>query len=386
MRQGLEDILDEALKRSSQGLPKEEILSAWPEQATELQEMLDIAGALSALPKNIPPKPAMQRKYLLASARQGWLAWLHVSRFAAISASVVLLMSALAGTGYAASRSVPGETLFTLKKTAEKVRLSMTSDPETRATLQMEITKKRLSEAQQVFKNPDRDPKQEVAALTELNAQTKNTIEAVNTAVKTATVKQNSGEIVASLDDIAKKQQNLLSEIKPTETAQGDTAKIIQTTKENATKVAEIKRYLEVASNEQTLATLNSPETVTASGTVVILSTDKIMVGKVAFSVTDKTEIKDATGAAVKFSDIGPYSKADVVGIKKNDELIAEQINLISKTPTETKNSSSTPSSIASSTWPSSKETTQDEPTQTIDPNTAIGSFILEDPAPQSGF
>ena len=173
MNKELENIFDKALLELQNGASLEEaLLKCQPEQ-TNLAEGLQLAEKLTKLPKKSVPSPAMQRKYVLAPAKAAWYHWLHLSRWAMASTSLVLLLSAIAGTGYAAYNSMPGQALFAVKKTAENLQLQFATSPEKKIALQVEFSKKRLMEAEKILKNPDTSPETAKAAMcASLNSST----------------------------------------------------------------------------------------------------------------------------------------------------------------------------------------------------------------------
>src|SRR5438477_301305 len=144
-----QDILNEAISKLKNGSSKTEVLSLWPEHKQQLEQVLDMVLMFEQLPKKQVPQPAMQRKYIFAPAKTLWLHWVHISRFAAVSVSVVLLATVGITTGYTAYNSHPGDASFFLKKAAEHLQVKLASSQEEKINLQVEIAQKRLNDAQQ---------------------------------------------------------------------------------------------------------------------------------------------------------------------------------------------------------------------------------------------
>src|SRR5438105_2627718 len=121
----IENIFNEALEMLAKGSSVEEVLGQWPEYREQLLPLLTTALPLYELPKNAVPEPVMQKKFMLESVKKLWFAWLPFSKVAATSLSLILIITALAGTGYAALKAVPGEALFSLKKSVEHLQLKL---------------------------------------------------------------------------------------------------------------------------------------------------------------------------------------------------------------------------------------------------------------------
>lgn len=389
----IEQIFEQACKKLEQGCSKAEVLSLWPDLAKELEPLLDTASLFYSLPKKDIPEPAMQRKYILVPAKRLWLHWIRVSRFAAVSTSVLLLGALLSGTGYAASRSVPGQILFSLKKTAEHLQLQLASNPQEKLNLQIKIAQERLNDAQTVVNSQERDPQKEVAALNELASETKNTAEVLDQATKdktTSLIATKDHPLIASLNTITSQQQKLLKNLG----AQNQTIvnkSVLDAAQANVTKVAEIKNYLEAASNEQAIASLQSnPEAITATGTIDRLTSGTVTVGSETFNLNDQTIIISSTNTPLKPQNLSLQQQVKILGDKNDSGLVARQIMILAKTTPESSQESS-----VGSTKPVSKKligsatTTQDNQASVQaapNPNTAIGTFIMEDPAPQTDY
>lgn len=242
MNKDLDKIFDQALIELQNGASLEEaVLKCQPEQE-HLAENLVLAQKLAQLPKKTVPAPAMRRKYALAPVKTAWYQWLHFSRLATVSMSLALFLSAVAGTGYAAYYSLPGQTLFAVKKTAENLQLQFASSQENKISLQVEFSKKRLLDAEKILKNPDSSPETAQAAVQELKQQTKNTLDAVSAAGKNDLNPQQAKTLVKTLETIATDQEKLAKEVK------ADSSKDLAANVEASAKV--INNYIQVATNE----------------------------------------------------------------------------------------------------------------------------------------
>jgi hypothetical protein len=268
----------------------------------------------------------MQKKFILAPVKTFWLSWLHISKLAAVSMGILLFITAIAGTSYAVTRSVAGQTLFTLKKRAELLQLTFARSPEAKINLQLEISQKRLSEAQEVLKDPSVRPSQTTAVINELVTQTQNTVEEMGKVAKADPDPKKAQPMVKSLETLTSQQQQLIKEIKPAN-EQTMVAKAEKTTQETTTKLAEIKQYIQTASNDQALVDLKKEKDNLGAtpGEVKSTSTDS--------SIESKTDNTNSTTSA--------SSTAQTVKKVGKPEVIEK------------------------------------------DPNTVLGTFIIEDPSPQ---
>jgi len=271
MNKELEKIFDKALWELKQGTSLEEAVLKYQPDQQNLAEGLVLAQQLSQFPKKAVPQPAMQRKYALAPVKVAWYHWLHFSKLATVSMSLMLFLSAVLGTGYAAYHSMPGQTLFAVKKTAENLQLQFASSSEKKLSLQVEFSKKRLIEAEQILKNPASTQKTAEAAVKELNEQTKSTLETITTATKNDLDIQQAKSIVKSLESIAFDQEKLAKEVNT------ETSKDIAANVEASAKV--INNYIQIAANElekSNLKTEVTTNTESASSTPQeLIKTDK---------------------------------------------------------------------------------------------------------------
>ena len=274
MNKELEKIFDKALSELKQGASLEEAVLKYQPEQQNLAEGLALAQELARFPKKAVPQPAMQRKYALAPAKVAWYHWLHFSKLATVSMSLMLLLSAIVSTGYAAYHSMPGQALFAVKKTAENLQLQFASSSEKKLSLQVEFSKKRLMEAEQILKNPESSQKTAQAAVKELKEQTKSTLESVTTATKNDLDIQKAKTIVKSLETIASDQEKLAKEVN------NETSKDIVADVEASAKV--INNYILIAANELEKSNIKNDKTSasttpdTASSTASeIVKTDK---------------------------------------------------------------------------------------------------------------
>ena len=202
----LESAYNQAMEMMKKGRSKEEVLLEFSQFQKELAPLLDISSSLLALPKNLAPRPAMQRKYALAPAQNIWMAWLHISKFAGVSMSVMLLVSALTATGYEAYKSGPGQVLFPVKKVAEQTQVLLAYNQNDKAAIQVAIAQQRLSEAKAIFSDPNSNPQQQQAALSELTSQTSAAVAVVSNVAQSNPKATQSPPLLSSLENINSQQ------------------------------------------------------------------------------------------------------------------------------------------------------------------------------------
>ena len=386
-KDSLENIYSEALEMLEKGHSKEEVLLEFTDYKTELEPLLDISASLLLMPKNAAPEPAMRRKYIAAPAKRVWLAWVHVSKFAGVSMSLMLLISAFTVAGYSALQS-----LFAVKKSAEQLQLLLASSQDKKADLQIAIAQKRLDEAQAIFSDPNSGADQKNAALNELASQTTTAVAQVDSAAKSDPQAATNNPLLSSLDNITKQQQALLSDIKPQDSTVTDAAQsALKELDKNTEKISEIKQSVAVADSGQALASLTSdPNAVGVMGTISQLGKNQITVEKTAFTVNDQTVIKNSAGDTAAFSSLSLKMKVNISGTQGQKDILATQIIILTDDDSSglVQGAATTTTTTAVSlkkpdTKDDSSGTTTTPTTPIIDPNAATGSFILEDPAPQ---
>jgi hypothetical protein len=317
--------------------------------------------------------------------------WLRLPRFAGMTLIILIIVGALAGTTVAALSSVPGQNLFAVKKAFEAVEIALATSPQQKANLQLTFAASRVAETEKILSDPNHTSDLEIAALTELSNQTNSALADVKTAAATNAV-NNNPTILNSLSTLANNQQALLNQIKPA----SSTAALTQ---QSQSQVAELKKVISsitAVSADQTLAKLNpNPNVVIVSGILDNLYPNQIVVEQTVFQITDNTIIKDVQSNTLNTSALALNEKVTVTGEKNNNNLVADEIVILTNLPPATTKPSSTPNSLEKSIETSiSPSTSTDKnlpdiktetttPPTSLTPNTAVGTFIFESPAPQ---
>jgi len=168
MDKRLENALDECLSRLSEGEDLETCLQRFPRLREELEPLLRVAVALRHRAEvATPPAAALARARARVmsegQARQiarpqpvplRWWAQLPHTTFARAAATVmltvVLLGALLAGGSIVSAHSLPGDPLYSVKRTSERVRLLLTYDDQSREELAQHYAALRVEEIKQV--------------------------------------------------------------------------------------------------------------------------------------------------------------------------------------------------------------------------------------------
>jgi len=150
----VEEALDICLARVESGeASPEEALSAYPELRAELEPLLLLALELRSMPRVLAPESLRTTRRPLFIGREvprvaPWYARAWVPSLARIAAGVALALLLLGGTVAASASSLPEEPLYPVKLVVENARLALTSDPRSRAELEIQFAARRLEEVE----------------------------------------------------------------------------------------------------------------------------------------------------------------------------------------------------------------------------------------------
>lgn len=389
----LENTYNLALEMIKKGHSKEEVLLHFKNEQKELAPLLELSSALLSMPKNTAPAPAMQRKYMLKPSKSFWLNWVHISKFASVSMSTLLLISAFAATGYAAKYSTAGQTLFSVKKFAEKVELNLANNQNEKANIQLAIAQQRLSDAQDILNNPSSNVEQKTAVLNELTNQTSNAVALVNTVSKNDPLQSQNPPLVNSLENITQQQKTLLSQIKPDTQIKKAADTALQTLNENTKQLSEIKQSIAIAGSDQAIAKIkDNPNAITVLGLITQISGAQITVEKNnVFTIGSQTSVLDENGKATTTAELKFGSKVNIIGVKNQTVNVAQQITLIQPATAtsaqplvKSASTQAASSTIAEQTAKKIMDDEQSSGTSTqLNLDTATAGIIIEDPSPQ---
>lgn len=168
MADNLFDALEVCLQALEKGADLESCLARFPELAVELRPMLEAAGLAREQAVREVPEPAMRRGRALllrhaaemrerdhAAAVPLWRRSGRAGRAVRLAATLVttLVFLLFSGTGlvFASSKSLPGDNLYTVKRSWEDVQLALTVDPKARIQRQTEFEQERIQEIETLF-------------------------------------------------------------------------------------------------------------------------------------------------------------------------------------------------------------------------------------------
>ncbi len=187
MNRGFDDILDACLDRiTRKGDSIEQCLESYPEQAGELEPLL--RAALSVDVSSIEPRTEFQRmaKARLLSAvaakkekegRRRLPLWSWQQRWAVALAVVLALVMMGGGTVAASTNSLPGDVLYPVKTTTERVQAFFTFGKEAKANLHMRFAERRIVEIEALAERERSIPE---SVLSVMNAETDRAIALAN--------------------------------------------------------------------------------------------------------------------------------------------------------------------------------------------------------------
>jgi len=188
MNRGFDDILDACLDRITQkGDSIEQCLESYPEQAGELEPLLRAALSVKDV-SSIEPRTEFQRmaKARLLSAvaakkekegRRRLPLWNWQQRWAVALAVVLALVMMGGGTVAASTNSLPGDVLYPVKTTTERVQAFFTFGKEAKANLCMRFAERRIVEIEALAERERNIPE---SVLSVMNAETDRAIALAN--------------------------------------------------------------------------------------------------------------------------------------------------------------------------------------------------------------
>lgn len=150
-------ILEICLARLNAGENLETVLADYPQQAAEMRPLLIAAlkASRSGVPLRVPASAQIDsRTRFLAEAQRrqtkpkGFLPRFNFA-YAAI-AIIIIIFAGIYGTGLASAETVPGETLYPVKRVVEQAQLALTTDQITRLDLEEEFDRRRVAEVEEL--------------------------------------------------------------------------------------------------------------------------------------------------------------------------------------------------------------------------------------------
>ena len=154
----IQDILDNCIERMLKGKTIEDCLKAYPEQARELEILLQISAATMQSTSAI--QPASKFKDRVRSRLQGMLyaraeqkrakipIWHR--RWAVALSTVLVIFIAGVGTVAASANALPNQTLYPIKLASEEIRLALAFSHLDKAELHIKFAQRRTAEMVEV--------------------------------------------------------------------------------------------------------------------------------------------------------------------------------------------------------------------------------------------
>ena len=164
----MEKILDICLEKIEEGIPLDKVLKEYPEHREELKELLTIAKDIENIPlphvrdEAVDSCLAKVRNALQLQKKTVWkarlprLQWPRLSYFpspawAKALAFILIIIFISWGTVSLSTDSLPGDILYPMKVTTEKVKFFLTIDPEEKAELRLTYSETRMQELVRYF-------------------------------------------------------------------------------------------------------------------------------------------------------------------------------------------------------------------------------------------
>lgn len=160
MTDELTEAFDNCLNALAAGASLDDCLAHYPALRDELRSLLKVAGTAQAMGASATvPQPAemsSRAKFLAGGAQLRPASpprrarWRPVPRAAVALAVLVFVVAGTGGVVAASAQSLPGDALYSVKRTVEQTQLLFTLDEDSRAQLQAEFDERRVVEAQTV--------------------------------------------------------------------------------------------------------------------------------------------------------------------------------------------------------------------------------------------
>jgi len=216
MKKDSDEILNICLDRViERGESIEQCLADYPEQAEELEPLLKAALSASGASSTIKARPEFERlaKYRFLSALQEKTGRKSESRVPlrrwqqrlAMAFTVILVLFLVgAGTVTASASSLPGDMLYPVKTTTEKVQGFFTFGSEAKASFHIKMAQRRLNEIEALTETNRTIPQ---SILEGMNVETDHAIELI---IKH---KPAGKDTINRLTVLTSKQKNVLSQV-----------------------------------------------------------------------------------------------------------------------------------------------------------------------------
>ncbi|GAC1413372.1 MAG: hypothetical protein NVSMB66_5160 [Candidatus Doudnabacteria bacterium] len=322
----IEQILDNAIKRVRSGEEISTVVSSYPaEVQSELSAMIQIMAVIASLPrKNVPV--TNHRKLFLQYSPQplGFASFIKKFKLLPTTFASFLVVSAL--TAFGAQASLPGDKLFSVKKSYESLEVKLATNPQKRTDLQLKLASQRFEDAQKVLASgSDADKK---VALVELNQQT--TVALSDLKDNAVSLSAKDPSIVQKAVNLTSSQTNLISKVDPKIADSG----VVKDSAQSTTALHDIQKIIATA-NEESNATVVPNPTISTTGLISNIKDNTITIEKNIFLLNDKTLISNKAGNAIKLADLSVDDRITIEANIEQDKNMAKTITLISSAKAE---------------------------------------------------
>jgi len=173
MNRKLEDILDECLERVLKGESIKDCLNAYPEQASELEPLLKTSLDLMQRASTIQPslefkaKARSQLRAILRARQEKEVKREKIPiwrrKWAVAAATILVIVFCGVGTVAASANALPGESLYSVKLAAERVRVTLAFSHMDKAKLHIQFAERRAAEIAEMAQQDRSDKIPELA-------------------------------------------------------------------------------------------------------------------------------------------------------------------------------------------------------------------------------
>lgn len=234
-----------------------------------------------------------------------------------IVGSFLIVISLTLSSAVAALNSVPGQTIYPLKKIVENIQLKLTPDSE-KASLQIRFANNRIDELQQIIQQQQQgkisaQEAQKIVAATVSDLQ--NT---TNAAVKSS-AQQPTAAVVTNLADLSSKLK--IASTRSEGEVKVELNKAVQSTRISQEEAMKNMQQAGIRIEGQPVEIDNS---ISASGKLTAVSDSSINIGTAKFLLTKDTQYVNST---LKNLQIGQL--VDINGEIKDNKSYADQITLV---------------------------------------------------------
>lgn len=266
--------------------------------------------------------------------------WFSMAKFFRIGVgalgSLMILISLIFSTAYAALNSVPGQAIYPLKQIVENIQLKLTPEDQ-RSNLQLQFANTRVNELQQVIQK-QQDGQLSDQDATKIIADTVKDLQKTTIAAANSSSQKPQSSIINKLADLSTKLR--IASVRSEGEVKIELEKALQTTQDSQEQA--MKNMAEAGIKiEGTPVTID--DSVSATGKLTAISETYVSIGTVKFLVT-----KDTKYVGITEDKLAIGQTVDIDGVIKDNKTYAQTITLIadkaqSETKTETPAPDTTP-------------------------------------------